>query len=64
MYDIDARVNDSTTAEVAMFLSYAHDRGMVDFLEVPDPWYDGRFEETYDLITKGCRALLDEIQGK
>lgn len=64
MYDIDAKVNDSTTAEVAMFLSYAYDRGMVDILEVPDPWYDGRFDETYDLVTKGCRALLDTIQGK
>lgn len=30
---------------------------------VPDPWYTGDFEETYALITEGCRHLLQEIEG-
>ena len=34
--------------------------------DVPDPWYgdlDG-FEETWDIVERTCRALLDEIQRK
>jgi protein-tyrosine phosphatase len=29
---------------------------------VPDPWYTGDFEETYDLVTRGCTALLQKIR--
>lgn len=32
--------------------------------EVPDPYYDGRFDEVYDLVETGCRALLDHIREK
>lgn len=30
--------------------------------DVPDPYYTGDFEETYSLISDGCRALLEKIQ--
>jgi len=26
--------------------------------DVPDPWYTGDFQETYDLCIEGCEALL------
>ncbi|KHD44486.1 low molecular weight protein-tyrosine-phosphatase [Streptococcus hongkongensis] len=29
---------------------------------VPDPWYTGDFEETYDLVTKGCQSWLKEFK--
>jgi len=29
--------------------------------EVPDPYYTGNFEETYELVTDGCRGLLQYI---
>ena len=29
---------------------------------VPDPWYDGRFEEVYDIIYRSCVAWLDSLQ--
>ena len=29
--------------------------------DVPDPWYTGDFQETYDLCLEGCEALLDLI---
>lgn len=32
--------------------------------DVPDPYYTGDFEETYDLVTKGCTALLNLIKGE
>jgi protein-tyrosine phosphatase len=31
--------------------------------EVPDPIYDGRFEETYRLVDAGCRGLLEHIRA-
>lgn len=29
---------------------------------VPDPWYTGDFDETYDLVSRGCKNLLDYIK--
>ncbi|WP_066383388.1 low molecular weight protein-tyrosine-phosphatase [Neobacillus mesonae] len=30
--------------------------------DVPDPYYTGDFQETYDLVSEGCQALLGKIQ--
>ena len=30
--------------------------------DVPDPWYSGDFQETYDLCVEGCEALLAKIE--
>ena len=30
--------------------------------DVPDPWYTGDFQETYDLCVEGCEALLAKIE--
>ena len=30
--------------------------------DVPDPWYPGDFQETYDLCVEGCEALLAKIE--
>jgi protein-tyrosine phosphatase len=30
--------------------------------DVPDPYYTGNFEETYQLVTDGCQALLEKIR--
>jgi protein-tyrosine phosphatase len=32
-----------------------------DWVDVPDPWYTGNFQETYELITEGCEKLLEFI---
>lgn len=29
--------------------------------EVPDPYYTGNFDEVYEMVDKGCRALLNLI---
>lgn len=31
--------------------------------DVPDPWYTGDFQETYDLCLEGCEALLKKIEA-
>lgn len=30
--------------------------------DLPDPYYTGDFQETYDLVTEGCEALLNKIK--
>ena len=50
--------------EVALFLSYANHAGTVAEAEVPDPYYDGRFEATYELVYRGCVALLEAVRTK
>ena len=30
--------------------------------DVPDPYYTGDFDETYELITEGCQALIEKIR--
>ena len=30
-------------------------------MDMPDPWYTGDFQETYDLCKEGCEALLNKI---
>lgn len=30
--------------------------------DVPDPYYTGDFQETYDLVLDGCQALLEKLK--
>lgn len=32
--------------------------------DVPDPYYTGDFQETYDLVMDGCEALLHKIENE
>ena len=42
--------------KVGLLLAYTeHPR------EVEDPWYTGRFDRVFDLITRGCQALLETL---
>lgn len=40
---------------------------LLDFTDRPrdidDPWYTGRFEDTYREVTQGCEALFRAIRG-
>ncbi|HEX2906890.1 MAG TPA: low molecular weight protein-tyrosine-phosphatase [Phototrophicaceae bacterium] len=58
------RLGATGRAEVALFLSYAQAAGTVAVEEVPDPYYDGTFNQTYELVLKGSRALLDYLRQK
>lgn len=32
--------------------------------DVPDPYFDGKFDEVYDLVDAGCRGLLAQIRAE
>lgn len=53
---------NSDKTHISMFLQHAYDAGTVKVLEVPDPYYSGIFDQVYDLVQKGCTALLDHIR--
>jgi len=44
---------------IRRFLDFVEDAST---REVPDPYYDGRFEEVYDLVQTGADALLSHIR--
>jgi protein-tyrosine phosphatase len=58
------RMTGSTDAEVKLFLHYAQRAGTVSVDEVPDPYYDGRFEYVYELVQRGSEALLNHIRSQ
>ena len=33
----------------------------LDYDEVPDPWYSGDFDETYEIISCACKNLIKEL---
>ena len=43
--------------KVCKLLSFAGDDG-----DIADPWYTGNFDDTYDDVLKGCRALIEAIK--
>jgi len=52
------RLKDKNATALVKLLSDFSKGGWVS---VPDPWYTGNFELTYELITDGCATLLDYI---
>jgi len=59
--DLHAMMPENSRAFVGRFLDFAPD---LPHREVPDPYYDGRFEEVYALIVQGGQALLDHIRAE
>ncbi len=52
---------DDNDAVITRLLDFAPDDGPRD---VPDPYYDGRFEEVYQLVTAGAAGLLAHIRAE
>ena len=47
--------------ELKLLLDFTPEVGIRD---MPDPWYTGKFAETYQLIERGCERLLQHIRLK
>lgn len=54
----------TSPAKIDLFLTDAHKANQVSYEEVPDPWYDGQYDRTYDLVTKGCAAFLKRLRAE
>ena len=56
------RVNEETKeAYIAKLMDFVDDPSDVN---VPDPYYTGNFDYTYELVSEGCSRLLDFIKKK
>jgi protein-tyrosine phosphatase len=56
------RLDPPKRGELSLFLKWAKESGLTETDEVPDPYYDGSFDRTYELVTRGCDALLAHIR--
>ena len=52
---------NGSQAVVRRFLDFADG---ITTREVPDPYYDGRFEEVYKLVRQGAEGLLAHIRAE
>ena len=43
--------------KISLLLDYTDEPG-----DVADPWYSGRFDETWEDINRGCRGLLEKLK--
>jgi len=59
--DLRRMLPDGSQAVVRRFLDFADG---VPTREVPDPYYDGRFEEVYKLVRQGAEGLLAHIRAE
>ncbi len=61
-YEDVGRFGPPKRGEVSLFLKWAQQSGLTDMNEVPDPYYDDSFDQTYALVMRGCQALLAHIR--
>lgn len=57
--DIKAIAEEKSTAYIARLMDLVEDS---TFLDVPDPYFTGNFDITYELVKKGCEQLLTFIR--
>jgi len=60
------RLAHTPEARAKLSLLRDHDPASAPGQDVPDPYYGGRdgFPRVFDIVTAGCRGLLDEIRGE
>lgn len=49
----------SQTGHIGRLLDFVEE---AEVLDVPDPYFTGNFDEVYELVSSGCRGLLEEIK--
>lgn len=67
-FDYLVCMDTSNVDNTREMLRASEDANIIRFLDltdhkkdVPDPWYTGDFQETYELCVDGCESLLDVI---
>jgi protein-tyrosine phosphatase len=57
--NIEKLIKGNSTAHIVRLLDYVDEKQEKD---IPDPYFTGDFEETYDLVKIGCTNLLNELR--
>lgn len=62
-FDLIIGMDEQNVKDLKKLSAGCYDDKIVLFREggVPDPWYTGDFEETYALVTAGCRYWLEKL---
>lgn len=55
--NINQMLNKQNSEKIFRFLDLTHHKK-----DVPDPYYTGDFQETFELVIDGCKALLNKIR--
>lgn len=65
-FDLIIGMDSSNIADLKKMApkGYAHKIHQFAERSIPDPWYTGDFEETYDLILQGCKDWLERIEDE
>lgn len=65
-YDLIIGMDQQNVKDLKALSAGEYDDKIALFCEggVPDPWYTGNFEETYQLVTRGCERWLNEIVNR
>lgn len=59
--DIRARLNGATDADIRLLMDFAPELGVS---EVPDPYYDGSFDQVYTLVRTAVEKFLAYLREK
>ena len=59
MRNMQRAFDGDPVGKLSLLLDYTNRPG-----QVADPWYTGDFEQTWQDVNAGCRALLEKIRGK
>lgn len=68
-YDYIVGMDESNIRNISRMTGLPADPKVIRLLDltdakkdVPDPYYTGDFQETYDLVSEGCKILLEKIK--
>lgn len=59
--NVNAMKNNSSTAKIMRMLDFVPEE---EDKNVPDPYFDGKFDRVYELVNKGCENILTHISNE
>ena len=62
--DIRSYCSQGTSSKTHLLADFVPDCSWKSGKDVPDPWYTGDFDETFELVHEGCEQLLAYLTRK
>lgn len=62
MHYLSRMAGNTSPSKLRLFLQDVNDAKLTTLREVPDPYYSGKFDQVFELVDMGCRALLERIR--